>query len=115
MKKTLVPLSQAQMELLVACLAYCEQHPSNRDLEITDLKERILFFSLKDKCFEPVKTFPQRQPKSANDMGDHMSDTPSTSTPSELLSKLETASKAPKRTENKRKYNKNPKPPFGLS
>lgn len=57
MKKTLVPLTQAQLELLVACLSYCEAHPSHRDIEITDLKERILFYSLKDKCFEPTKVY----------------------------------------------------------
>lgn len=109
MKKTLVPLSQAQMELLVACLAYCEQHPSHRDLEIVDLKERILFFSLKDKCAEPVK-FMSEKPKKETGL---LANTPS-NPPSELLSRLEAASKVGKRTENKRKYNKNPKP-IGLS
>ncbi len=112
MKKTLVPLSQAQMELLVACLAYCEQHPSHRDLEIVDLKERILFFSLKDKCFEPVKVFTEK-PKKETGL---LANTPS-NPPSELLAKLEAASKVGQRTEKKRNYNKSklPKPPFGLS
>ena len=113
MKKTLVPLSQAQMELLVACLAYCEQHPSHRDLEIVDLKERILFFSLKDKCAEPVKVMSEK-PKKETGL---LANTPS-NPPSELLKKLEIASEAKvgTRTENKRNYNKSklPKPPFGL-
>jgi hypothetical protein len=56
MKKTLVPLTQAQMDLIVACLVYCESHPSHRDIEISDVREKMQFFALKDKCSEPVKT-----------------------------------------------------------
>lgn len=101
MKKTLVPLSQAQMELLVACLDYCEKHPSHRDLEIVDLKERILFFSLKDKCSEPVKVFEKKT---------------KTTTGSGIISEgIEQMEKVGERTKKKYNSSKLRKPPFGLS
>ena len=131
MKKTLVPLSQAQMELLVACLTYCESHPSHRDLEIVELRERILFFSLKDKCSEPVKVVPEgsRKKKPTSKFKDTSTDTAIVDIPmptQSLLDKIhasgntiqsegmvqipvtemEKMSIVGQRTEKKRKYNK---------
>lgn len=106
MKKTLVPLTKPEMDLIVACLAYCEQHPSHKDIEITDIKEKMLYFSLKDKCSEPVKVFPNGNKKQSSPIETKGS------TDSELLKGLEKSSKVGKRTENKL----NPKkPPFGLA
>ena len=100
MKKTLVPLTKPEMDLIVACLAYCEAHPSHRDIEITDIKEKMLYFSLKDKCAEPVKFFEKKT---------------ETITGSGIISEgVEQMEKIGERT--KRKYNKSKlrKPPFGL-
>ena len=106
MKKTLVPLTDAQMRLIVDCLEYCASHPSLRDIEIVDVKEKVLFYALKDKCFEPTKVFPNGNKKQSSPIETKGS------TDSELLKGLEKSSKVGKRTENKLN---NKKPPFGLA
>lgn len=110
MKKTLVPLTDAQMRLIVDCLEYCASHPSLRDIEIVDVKEKVLFYALKDKCFEPTKFFPNGNKKQSSPPIPPFATKGSTD--SELLKSLEKSSKVGKRTENKL----NPKkPPFGLA
>ena len=104
MKKTLVPLTEAQMRLIVDCLAYCEAHPSHKDIEITDVKEKVLFFALKDKNFEPVKNFNKESPDTINGSG----------VISEGIEQMEKVGERTKRKYNKSKLN-NLKPPFGLA
>ena len=101
MKKTLVPLTKPEMDLIVACLAYAESHPSHRDIEITDIKEKMLYFSLKDKCSEPVKVFEKKT---------------ETTTGSGIISEgIEQMEKIGERTKKKYNSSKLRKPPFGLS
>jgi hypothetical protein len=107
MKKTLVPLTDAQMRLIVDCLEYCASHPSLRDIEIVDVKEKVLFYALKDKCFEATKVFPNGNKKQSSPKIETKG-----STDSELLKSLEKSSKVGKRTENKLNIKK---PPFGFS
>ncbi len=109
MKKTLVPLTQAQMDLIVACLVYCESHPSHRDIEIVDVREKMQFFALKDKCSEPVKTFAPKKSETISGTGELARGTSSTNVaeihiPTPVVSVLEKFNQVGDRTQ--RKYNK---------
>jgi hypothetical protein len=109
MKKTLVPLTQAQMDLIVACLVYCESHPSHRDIEIVDVREKMQFFALKDKCSEPVKTFAPKKSETISGTGELAQGTSSTDVtrnPIPSASLIEKLNQVGIRTEKKRKYNK---------
>jgi len=111
MKKTLVPLTQAQMDLIVTCLIYCESHPSHKDIEIVDVREKMQFFALKDKCSEPVKTFTPKKSETISGTGELAKGTSSTNVaeihiPTPVVSVLEKLNQVGIRTEKKRKYNK---------
>lgn len=121
-QKTLTPFTAAELELCFQVLNHSLAHPCHKCLELEALTDKVNFFRLKAKGIQEnnmTKVFPHGiKKKTTSKFEETSTDTAVVDIPmptSEVLRKLEAKSQVGTRTENKRKYNKNPKPPFGLS
>jgi hypothetical protein len=115
-QKTLTPFTAAELELCFQVLNHSLSHPCHKCLELQELTDKVNFFRLKAKGVQennPAKIFPHgiKRKTTSKFEAEPFFETTGTAD-SELLSKLEAASKVGQRTENKRKYNKSPKNNF---
>jgi hypothetical protein len=115
-QKTLTPFTAAELELCFQVLNHSLSHPCHKCLELEALVNKVNYFRLKAMGIaesNPAKVFPHgiKRKTTSKFEAEPFFETTGTAD-SELLSKLEAASKVGNRTENKRKYTKSPKNNF---